>query len=285
MSAADRLRESLSGVGVGLRTTHIPSILQTAPDVPWFELLADNWLAAGGLTADYLDAVAERYPLTLHGVGLSLGGADPLDRDYLARIRALKTRCRARWYSEHASFCRAGHHQFHDLCPVPYTEETVHHLASRIVQVQDYLGERMLLENVSAYLRYQESDLSEGEFIAAVADAADCYLLVDLNNLYVNQINHGECALETLRKLPAHRVREIHLAGYEQKDGFLLDTHSRPVADPVWTLYEASLARFGAVPTLIEWDHDLPDWPGLWQEQQRACAMQAAATAGAALCA
>lgn len=289
-SAADRLRKPVSAVGVGLRTAHIPTILQTAPDVPWFELLADNWLAPGGLNADYLAAVAERYPLTLHGVGLSLGGAEPLDRGYLARIRALMAHCGAHWYSEHASFARAGRHQFHDLCPLPYTEETVRHLASRILQVQDFLGERMLLENVSAYLRYKESDLSEGEFIRAVAETADCYLLVDINNLYVNQINHGSDALDTLRLLPAHRIREIHLAGHEQKQGFLLDTHSRPVADPVWSLYEASLSLFGAVPTLIEWDHDLPDWPGLWQEQQRASAFQSGFSAqpdvskGAALC-
>lgn len=262
--------QTLSGAGLGLRSKHIPYVLDELPEVPWFELLADNWLASGGLTSDHLSAVCERYPVTLHGVGLSLGGLDALDLDYLSRIRSLYRGTGAVWYSEHACFTRHGGLDFHDLCPLPGTEEAVQHLASRICQVQDFLGERMLLENVSAYVRYHDSQLSEAEFLAEVAERADCDLLVDINNLYVNHVNHGTDVLTEMSKLPAGRIRELHLAGFEQRDGYLLDTHSRAVSDEVWALYQKAIDAWGAVPTLIEWDNDLPEWQTLERERARA---------------
>ncbi len=260
----------ITGVGTGLRTPHIPEVLDNTPAIPWFELLADNWLAAGGLNLDYLQAVSERYPLTLHGVGLSLGGVDPLDFDYLAAIKRLKQRCDAVWYSEHLCFGHFGRHQYHDLCPLPFTDEAVRHLVERIHRVQEFLGEQILIENVSSYLSYQESAFDEGEFLARIAEGADCLLLADLNNLYVNQINHGQDARKVIDCLPRRRVREIHLAGYQEKAGFLLDAHNHPVAEPVWELYDYALRRWGQVATLIEWDHDLPPWSELMAEQRRA---------------
>ena len=261
---------TIAGVGIGLRTPHIPEVLDTTPAIPWFELLADNWLAAGGLSLDYLHAVSERYPLTLHGVGLSLGGSDPLDLGYLANIKWLKERCGAVWYSEHLCFSQFRRHHYHDLCPLPFTNEAVRHVIERIRKVQDFLGEQILIENVSSYLRYRESQFGEGEFLARVAEGADCLLLVDLNNLYVNQINHGQDARRIIDCLPAQRVREIHLAGYQEKAGFLLDAHNHPVAEPVWWLYNYALRRWGQVATLIEWDHDLPPWTVLIGEQRQA---------------
>jgi uncharacterized protein (UPF0276 family) len=270
MNNSQNVAQPISGVGIGLRSKHIGYVLDHRPPIPWFELLADNWLTPGGIVPDQLDAVSEQYPVALHGVGLSLGGVDPLDLGYLSQIQRLMQRSGALWYSEHACFTRHAGAEFHDLCPLPGTEEAVYHLSQRISQVQDFLGERLLLENVSSYVQYQDSPLSEAEFLAAVAECADCCLLVDINNFYVNQINHGADALQEMEKLPAHRVRELHLAGAEMRDGFLIDTHSRPVSDEVWALYQKALGLWGPVATLIEWDNDLPDWPVLEQEQQKA---------------
>lgn len=260
----------VTGAGIGLRSKHIPYVLDHAPAVPWFELLADNWLVSGGLVTDQLRAICQGYPVTLHGVGLSLGGLDPLDFAYLTKIRDLIQTTGAAWYSEHACFTRHGGLEFHDLCPLPGTEEAVTHLVSRIRQVQDFLGSRLVLENVSAYVRYHESQLSEAEFLAEVAERADCDLLIDINNLYVNHINHGTDLLAEIRILPAARIRELHLAGFEPRDGYLVDTHSRPVAEDVWSLYQKALELWGPVATLLEWDHDLPEWPVLEAERARA---------------
>lgn len=270
MSNHSSLSKPPSGVGIGLRSAHVTEILQSEPDVPWFELLANNWLAEGGLTLDYVLAISERYPLTLHGVGLSLGGVEPLDMGYLNRIKKLKKRTKAAWYSEHLCFSRAAEYQFHDLCPLPYREDTLQHLVRRIQQVQEFLGEQLLVENVSSYLTYEDSEFSEAEFLSILAEEADCGLLVDLNNFYVNQVNHGDDAVAAIEKLPAHRISEIHLAGFQSKAGFLLDAHNNPVAEPVWALYRYALSRWGDIPTLIEWDHNIPPWPVLKAEQEKA---------------
>lgn len=260
----------VTGAGIGLRSKHIAHVLDQAPAVPWLELLADNWLASGGLVTDQLHSICERYPVTLHGVGLSLGGLDALDFEYLSKIKDLIRSTDAAWYSEHACFTRHGGLDFHDLCPLPGTEEAVTHLASRIRQAQDFLNSRLVLENVSAYVQYHESQLSEAEFLAEVAERADCDLLIDVNNLYVNHINHGTDITAEMKKLPAARIRELHLAGFEPRDGYLVDTHSRPVAEDVWSLYQEALELWGPVATLIEWDHDLPEWSVLQAERARA---------------
>ena len=263
-------RRKLIGVGVGLRHEHLADIVAQQPDVPWFEVLVDNWMVQGGLDRSALHGIAEQYPLAFHGVNLNLGGVDPLDWDYLKAIRELMRDCQVVHYSEHACFSRYQQDRFFDLCPLPFTEEMAVHLADRIASVQDFLGQRILLENVSRYLNYQDSYLSEAEFLAMVAKRADCLLLLDINNLYVNSVNHGDSVDAFLQTLAADSVAEIHLAGYEEKDGFLLDTHSRAVCDNVWQWYEAALACFGPVPTLIEWDHDLPAWKILQAERLKA---------------
>jgi len=256
--------------GVGLRTQHINQILDQQVAVPWFELLVDNWLSNGGLTRRYLDAIAERYPLTLHGVGLSLGGMEPLDFTYLGEIRRLMQHSNALWYSEHLCFSQLQSYYSHDLLPLPYTEESVRHMANRIKQVQDYMGCQMLVENVSSYLEYKQNELSEGEFINAIVEEADCSLLLDVNNFYVNEVNHGQNAEQQIRVLPHHRVKEIHLAGFADKGTHVVDAHNNPVADEVWALYEKTLELVGPVPTLIEWDNDIPSLETLLAERQKA---------------
>lgn len=256
--------------GIGLRTAHLPEILNQGTPIPWLELLADNWLASGGPNRHFLDEISSRYPVTLHGVGLSLGGMDPLDFSYLKQIRELKQRSGALWYSEHLCFSRMATVHSHDLLPLPYTDEAIRHVIRRIGEVQDFLGERILIENVSSYLEYTQSELDEGAFIAMIANEADCGLILDVNNLYVNQVNHGQDALVQMAQIPPERVCEIHLAGYADQGTHLIDAHNNPVSEPVWQLYQQALARFGPVATLIEWDNDLPDLAVLYAEQNKA---------------
>lgn len=259
-----------SQAGIGLRSQHIHQILDNEIPVPWLELLVDNWLTEGGLTRRYLDAVTERYPVTLHGVGLSLGGTEALDFNYLQNIKDTQQHTNALWYSEHLCFSQLHRYYSHDLLPLPYTEEAITHVVDRIQQVQDFLGQQILIENVSAYLEYQHSVLSESAFISEIADAADCQLILDVNNFYVNQINHKQDALSEIHALPHHRVQEIHLAGFADKGDYVIDAHNNPVAQGVWDLYEETLKLTGPIPTLIEWDNDIPELDILLAEKEKA---------------
>lgn len=260
----------IHGAGVGLRTPHARELLENQVDVPWLEVLADNWLASGGLNRDWVMAISERYPTVLHGVGLSLGAIDPLDFDYLAKIKAFKAEIGAAWYSEHCSFSMHNATYMPDLIPLPYTDEAVRHISQRIKQVQDFLGEQMLLENVSSYLSSSDNQLSEGEFIAVIAEEADCHLLLDINNCYVSEVNNQADSQAFLETIPVDRVKQIHLAGFEDKGHYLLDAHNHPVSDEVWQLYANFIQRHGAIPTLIEWDHDVPPLKQLLAEQRLA---------------
>lgn len=264
----------IQDVGVGLRLPHVAQILAEKPEISWFELLVDNWFAKGGLNYDALDALSEQYSIAFHGVNLSLGSMDGIDFDYLKNIKALMKRTGARWYSEHCSFSSFGGRRTPDLLPMPYTHDALTHLVNNIQQVQDFLGQPMLLENVSCYVEHAHNDFSEAEFIAAVAKQSGCYLLLDVNNVYVNSVNHGFDALEYIQHIPKEKVREIHLGGHSQQDGFLLDTHGSVVADAVWNLYENTLQYLGKhakhVPTLIEWDNDLPTLDVLLVERDKA---------------
>lgn len=259
-----------SQAGIGLRTQHISEVLEQEIQVPWFELLLDNWLAEGGLTSYYLDAVIERYPVTLHGIGLSLGGVEALDTDYLTKVKALMHRTKALCYSEHLCFSQLQSYYAPDLLPLPYTEECLRHVAQRIDQVQDFLGCQILVENVSTYLQYRESTLSEGEFIASLADEADCGLILDVNNFYVNQKNHNQDALTEIKHLSYQRVKEIHLAGFADQGDYLIDAHNNPVSIDVWDLYESVLQLCGSTATLIEWDNDIPELFVLLDERNKA---------------
>ncbi|GGI87323.1 UPF0276 protein [Shewanella hanedai] len=259
---------SLAGAGIGLRLPHVQQILAAGEtDIPWFEVLVDNWLIEGGLNKKMLLAMSERYPLVLHSVGLSLGGQPLLDFDYLQQIKILKQETGALWYSEHASFSGNAQLTVPDLLPLPYTEEAVSHLSQRIIQVQDFMGERILLENVSTYLSCQFNEMTEGEFIAAVAKEADCYLLLDINNAYVTAKNLDQSMQAFMDVIPVERVKQIHLAGFHDKGDFLLDAHNHPVDEKVWQAFECFVAQNGPIPSMIEWDNNLPPLERLLQER------------------
>lgn len=265
-----RVAGSITGTGIGLRTPHIREVLDTHPDVPWFEILADNHTSTGGRTAAELTAIRECYPITFHCVGLSLGSCDALDTPYLDRLKAMRDRYQPAWISDHLSFSSLDGTCYHDLLPLPYTEEAVSHVAGRINRVQEYLGERILIENVSSYMTYSHSMLSEAEFLSAVSGTADCDILLDINNIYVNEYNHGLSGINYLDTIPLQRVQEIHLGGYEDKGSFLLDAHNHTVSEPVWELYRECIRRIPGTPVLIEWDNDLPDFSVLLQEARQA---------------
>jgi uncharacterized protein (UPF0276 family) len=265
--------KEIAGVGLGLRSQHIDEVLLTQPAVPWFELLTENHMAPGGLIPVQLEAIRSNYPITFHCVGMSLGGTDPVDVEYLRRIKTLIERYQPSLVSDHLCFSQHGQHNYHDLLPLPYNEETLHHFQKRITQIQDILETRILVENVSSYLTYQASTLSEAEFISELLTLTDCDLLLDINNIYVNAVNHGFSASEYLSKIPMQRVREIHLAGYEDRDSYLLDAHNNRVSPPVWELYEEVISDYPDIPTLIEWDNDIPSFTVLREEADAASAL------------
>ncbi|MBN3564241.1 DUF692 domain-containing protein [Aliamphritea spongicola] len=256
--------------GIGLRWPHIDQLLAEQPDVAWLELLADNHLHTGNLDYHRMMALAERYPVALHCVSMNLAGNDPLDFVYLERIKRLSQDTGAAWISDHACFCSHGNAHSHDLLPLPMTEAYAEHLAARICLVQDYLEQRILLENLSTYLRPPVAGLPEGQFLALVAELADCDLLLDVNNFQVNSINFGDDPREQIGYLPADRIRQMHLGGYQKTDWGALDTHGKEVWPDVWELFADTVARTGARPTLIEWDNDIPELPRLLEEAARA---------------
>jgi len=262
--------QQLKGAGLGLRASHYQEIFETKPDVPWFELLSDNYMAAGGLPIQRAEKVRQDYPITLHGVGMSLGSADPLNTDYLKRLKVLADRLEPHYVSDHIAWVSVDGKYTHDLLPLPYNQDMLQHLSDRIQQVQDYLGRTILIENPSSYLSFDSSDMSEADFIRQLSLSSGCELLLDVNNIYVSAMNHGFDPYQYLESIPQDKVKEIHLAGYEQMDGYLFDTHGHSVKPPVWDLYRAALKRFGSVPTLIEWDTDVPEFSTLLVEAKKA---------------
>ena len=261
-------------LGIGLREAHFTDILHGKPDVGWFEVLADNYFAPGGMARRQLESVRRDYPLALHCVGMSLGSVDPLDHGYLASVKRLAERYQAIRISDHLCFTAVGGTPMHDLLPLPYTEEAVVHAALKIRKAQDFLKRQILIENVSSYLTYTHSAMDELSFLNAVAERADCHILLDLNNLYVNVCNHGREVVGALDCLPLERVREVHLGGFQDRGDFLLDAHDHPVSAPVWRLFESFIARCRAaryrVPVLIEWDNELPAFSVLLDEADKA---------------
>jgi len=270
MSMSKFDKKAIHGAGLGLRSSHYQEVFDSKPDVPWFELLSDNYMSEGGLPILRAEKIREDYPITLHGVGMSLGSADPLNMDYLTRLKKLVTRLEPAYVSDHLAWVSVGQKHTHDLLPFPYTEATVKHVSDRINQVQDFLGREILVENPSSYLAFNSTEMTEWEFIQGIAQSSDCDLLIDVNNIYVSAVNHHFDPYEYLQAIPANRVKEIHLAGYEKMDNYLFDTHGYQVHPPVWDLYSAALQRFGKVPTLVEWDTDIPDFTTLRNEAQKA---------------
>jgi uncharacterized protein len=261
------------GFGLGLRVDHYEAVLAGRTAVDWFEVLTENYLVGGGKPLHYLMRVRERYPLVMHGVSLSIGSSAPLEREYLRRLKALAQRVQPAWISDHLCWTGVGGRNTHDLLPLPYTEEALEHVAARVRTVQDVLGRRILLENVSTYVTFRDSRLSEWEFLTAIAERADCLILLDVNNIYVSAMNHGFDALEYLNAIPPERVQQIHLAGHENHGDYLIDTHDHPIIDPVWDLYVAAVRRFGAVSTMIERDDHIPPLAELCAELERARAL------------
>ena len=254
------------GFGLGLRVPHFQTILDNKPAVDWFEVLSDNFMVAGGKPKHYLHKIREHYPMMMHGVSLSIGSTDPLDLDYLKKLKILANDIQPEWISDHLCFTRHGGINSHDLLPLPYSKEALNHVVSRVKQVQDFLGRRILLENVSSYLTYTNSEIPEWEFLTEIADQADCHILLDINNIYVSARNHGFSADEYLAGIKPAQVRQFHLAGHTDCGDYLIDTHDHAVADPVWKLYVQALKRFGPISTMIERDDNIPAFDELFAE-------------------
>lgn len=264
--------------GVGLKPAHYRYILDGTPDIGWFEIHAENYMGEGGPPHAYLTAIRELYPLSLHGVGLSIGGAGPLDSGHLMRLRGLLDRYQPALFSEHLAWSSHDSVYLNDLLPLPYTEETLIRVCGHIDEVQETLQRQMLLENPSTYVAFAETSMGEVDFLKEIVRRTGCGLLLDVNNVFVQATNHGLDAAGYLDTFPAEHVGEIHLGGHAEDsddDGsqLLIDDHGREVADPVWGLYAHALARTGPTPTLIEWDNDVPDWPQLFAQAKCADAI------------
>jgi uncharacterized protein (UPF0276 family) len=257
----------IHGAGLGLRREHYADFVEQRPQsVDWLEIISENYLVAGGKPLNFLDRIRQDYPMVMHGVSLSIGSSDPLRMDYLAQIKQLAGRIEPAWISDHLCWTGVGGRQTHDLLPLPFTAEAVRHVAGRVAQVQDVLGRRLVLENVSSYLRHACDAMDEPAFLNAVLAEADCLLLLDVNNVYVSSRNHGLDALAYIDCLPADRIVQIHLAGHQDLGDIVIDTHDHPVRDEVWALYDHALARFGALPSMIERDDRIPPLADMLEE-------------------
>lgn len=267
--ATNRFGLPFLGLGLGLRATHWSHILEHRPPVDWFEIITENFISTEGRGLEVIDALAGDYPLVMHGVGLSIGSTDPLDRDYLRRLVALRDRIGARWVSDHLCWTSTGGHNTHDLLPLPYTEEVLAHLTDRVRQVQDSLGTPLLLENPSTYVELSGSTMSEPEFLGRLAHDADCGLLLDVNNIYVAAFNHDLDPWRYFDGLPLDRVVQIHVAGHTHYGTHIIDTHEGPVIDEVWRLFAHAFALTGASP-MLEWDAAIPSFERTWADAERA---------------
>ncbi|MEO6147428.1 MAG: DUF692 domain-containing protein [Sulfuriferula sp.] len=258
------------GFGLGLRIPHYETILESRPAVDWFEVLSENYMVPGGKPRHYLDRIRAHYPIVMHGVSLSIGSSDPLNLDYLRQLKTLADQIEPRWISDHLCWTGVDNTNLHDLMPLPYTEEALQHVVERVSAVQDILGRRLLLENVSSYVTYKNSEMSEWDFLREVAQRADSLLLLDINNIYVSSYNHGFDPLEYIDAIPVNRVQQFHLAGHRNQGGYIIDTHDEPVIDRVWELYAHAVRRFGPVSTMIERDDNIPPLETLLVELERA---------------
>jgi len=263
------------GVGVGFRVPHYTKVLGERPPMDWFEIISENFMVRGGRPLANLAKLLETYPVVPHGVSLSIGGSAPLDRDYLARLRKLLDLVKPPWCSDHLCWGSNGPVHLHDLLPLPQNRRVVAHVADRVKAVQDALGVPFVLENVSSYMAYADSDMPEWELVCEVAERADCGILFDVNNVFVSAMNHRFDPHLYVDAVPADRVVQIHLAGHTDKGRYILDTHSDFVRDEVWALYARTIGRVGAVSTLIEWDEDIPEWEVLSAEASKARALRA----------
>ncbi len=265
-----RLGYSNLGLGVGLRSVHFPYILKEQPQVDWFEIISENFMDSGGRPRHVLNQVAERYPVVMHGVSLSIGSTDPLNLEYLHKLRRLAKEVNARWVSDHLCWTGVLGKNTHDLLPVPLNEHTLKHVVARIKTVQEVLERPLVLENPSSYVTFADSTMSEWEFLTAMAEQADCGLLLDVNNVYVSSVNHDFDPVEYVRSVPHHRVVQCHLAGHTDCGSYKIDTHDGEVISPVWELYRLAHQLTGGMSTLLEWDAKIPEFPVVHAEVLKA---------------
>ncbi len=258
------------GIGLGLRTVHYAHILDSSPPVGWFEIISENYMQTAGKPLLFLDRIAEKYPIVMHGVSLSIGSTDPLDFEYLRELKALRDRVGARWLSDHLCWTGAAGRNTHDLLPLPYTEEALRHVADRVRKVQDFLEAPIALENPSSYVEFAGSTLKEWEFLSALAEEADCGLLLDVNNVYVSAHNHSFDPHEYLAGVPYDRVVQFHVAGHSHEGAHIIDTHIGPVIDPVWRLLSEAHERASGASVLLEWDAEIPPFEAVHREALRA---------------
>ena len=258
------------GIGLGLRTAHYAAILEQKPAVDWFEIISENYLGTQGRPWDFLEQIAESYPIAMHGVSLSIGSTDPLDREYLTLLRALRDRVQAHWVSDHLCWTGVAGKNTHDLLPMPYTEEALRHVVSRVRAVQDFLGAPLALENPSSYVEFAGDSMREWEFLGRLAEEADCALLLDVNNVYVSGKNHGFDPLSYLNAIPFDRVVQFHVAGHTDHGTHIIDSHIGPVIGPVWQLLAEAHRRSSGVPVLLEWDAEIPSFEETHAEALRA---------------
>jgi uncharacterized protein len=261
------MNNSIQGFGLGLRTEHYAEFIEQQPsNVDWLEILSENYMVPGGKPLHFLDRIRRDYPMVMHGVSLSIGSSDPIDFDYLAQLRALIDRVEPAWVSDHLCWTGVDGLNLHDLMPLPYTEQALRHLTDRLQQVQEYLGQSILIENVSSYVTYKADEMTEWCFIAELAKRSGCKLLLDVNNIYVSSVNHGFDPQDFIDAIPTEHVRQMHLAGHEDHGSYIIDTHDHPVCDKVWDLYAYTLRKLGRVPTMIERDDNIPPLPELLGE-------------------
>lgn len=261
---------AVRGAGIGLRSNHYQTILQQLPKVAWFEALTENYIGDKAVPLSYLLAIREHYSLTLHGVSLSIGSTDPLNWQYLQQLKELIVLLEPAWVSDHLCWTSVDGRYLPDLLPLPHHREAIQHVVQRVLKVQDFLKQRILLENISRYLEFADSDIPEWEFIAEVAKQADCDILLDLNNLYINSVNHAFSFSAYLKALPKARIKQFHLAGHQNKNTHLLDTHDTFISEAVWDCFREAIALFGPKPALIEWDSHIPSFKTLQSEAEKA---------------
>ena len=260
------MKRPFLGFGLGLRTEHYQHVIEHKPNVDWFEILTENYMVPGGKPMHNLDVIRADYEMVMHGVSMSIGSTDPLNKDYLKDLKQLIHRVQPHWISDHLCWTSVEGANSHDLLPLPYNEATIDHIAGRVRQVQDYLGQQILLENLSSYVTYNESEIQEWEFFNEIAKRADCHILLDINNIFVSAHNHHFDPIDYIKGMDSDRIMQFHLAGHSYSGDMIIDTHDHDVCDPVWALYEDALKHFGAVSTMIERDDDIPEFPVLRDE-------------------
>lgn len=262
------------GIGIGLRIPHYNDIFATWPAIDWFEIISENFMVDGGKPLENLDRILERYPVVQHGVSLAIGSPDPIDFDYLKRLKALARRTKTPWISDHLCWGRLPGAHYHDLLPLPYTPEVINYVAERARIVQDYLELPFALENLSSYVAYTQDQMPEWEFYSSVVEKAGIYMMLDVNNIYVSSRNHGFQPMDYVNNIPLDKVLQIHLAGHKDYDAYVLDTHDNYVCDEVWKLYGEVYPRTKGVSTLLEWDDNLVSFQETWDEALKAKAFQ-----------